>query len=142
VTVLFALLVLALIAVVIVVFLKPPGRSVTGVPPEAAEAQPNTADLLPSPFGVNDLQAVQLPLAIRGYRMADVDALLERIGREWQPRGDLGPPTPPAPPQAFPAAAPPQDLSRPQQLPWPQGQPVVASESPPTPPPSERPTEQ
>jgi len=42
-----------------------------------------------------DLRAVRFPLALRGYRMADVDALLDRLAGQL---ADLVPTDPPAPP--------------------------------------------
>jgi len=39
---------------------------------------------LPStgPLSAEDLRRVRIPLAFRGYRMSDVDALLDRLARE------------------------------------------------------------
>lgn len=34
------------------------------------------------PLTAEDLRRVRFPLALRGYRMADVDALLDRLARE------------------------------------------------------------
>lgn len=34
------------------------------------------------PLAADDLRRVRFPLALRGYRMADVDALLDRLARE------------------------------------------------------------
>lgn len=48
---------------------------------------------LPSsgPLQAEDLRKVRLPLAVRGYRMADVDALLERVAEQWDERSDERP---------------------------------------------------
>ncbi|MDP3893531.1 DivIVA domain-containing protein [Nocardioides sp.] len=34
------------------------------------------------PLGAEDLRRVRFPVALRGYRMADVDALLDRLAAE------------------------------------------------------------
>lgn len=50
-----------------------------------AEAEPDRLVVaLPAdrPLGAEDLRRVRFPLALRGYRMADVDALLDRLARE------------------------------------------------------------
>lgn len=41
---------------------------------------------LPSdrPLGANDLRTVRFPLALRGYRMSEVDALLARLATELE----------------------------------------------------------
>ena len=36
------------------------------------------------PLQPEDLRRVRFPLALRGYRMADVDALLDRLARELE----------------------------------------------------------
>ncbi len=50
------------------------------------------------PLSAEDLRRVRFPLALRGYRMADVDALLDRLAaeREDGPTGP-GPPDGPVP---------------------------------------------
>ena len=40
------------------------------------------------PLGAEDLRRVRFPLVLRGYRMGDVDALLARLARELEERGD------------------------------------------------------
>ena len=40
------------------------------------------------PLEPDDLRRVRFPLAVRGYRMAEVDALLDRLAREMQERHD------------------------------------------------------
>jgi len=99
--VLFAVIALSLVTAVVVLLLRAPGGS-----PVAPTERPLVAELLPTPFGADELQSVRLPLAVRGYRMADVDALLARIAAEWQPR--MAPPS----------------------LPQPQGSPVVPPDAP------------
>ena len=53
---------------------------------ELREAPPDRADLaLPTgPLGASDLEAVRFPMVLRGYRMADVDAVLDRVGGELE----------------------------------------------------------
>ena len=41
------------------------------------------------PLAAQDLRAVRFPLALRGYRMADVDALLARLAAEAESRGGV-----------------------------------------------------
>ncbi len=44
-------------------------------------------DLPPErPLGAHDLRTVRFPLAVRGYRMSDVDALLARLATELEDR--------------------------------------------------------
>jgi DivIVA domain-containing protein len=49
------------------------------------------------PVTADDLRRIRFPLAFRGYRMAEVDALLERLAeeREAEQRGEAGPEAPP-----------------------------------------------
>ena len=55
------------------------------------------------PIGAQDLRTVRFPLALRGYRMSDVDALLARLATELEDR-------PPPPPDADGASGePPRD---------------------------------
>lgn len=44
------------------------------------------------PLGPADLRRVRFPLALRGYRMAEVDALLDRLAAQLEehPGGDAG----------------------------------------------------
>ena len=45
-------------------------------------------DLPPDrPLAARDLRTVRFPLAVRGYRMSDVDELLARLARELEDRG-------------------------------------------------------
>jgi DivIVA domain-containing protein len=59
--------------------------------------------LVPSdgPLGAGDLRKVRFTLAFRGYRMSEVDALLDRLARQLEE-----PDTPPAPEARGDAAAP------------------------------------
>ena len=61
-------------------------------------------DLPPDrPLAAGDLRRVRFPLAVRGYRMSDVDALLARLATELEDR-------PPPPPDADGASGePPRD---------------------------------
>ena len=44
-------------------------------------------DLPPDrPLGAQDLRTVRFPLAVRGYRMSDVDTLLARLATELEDR--------------------------------------------------------
>lgn len=38
------------------------------------------------PLTAGDLRGVRFTLALRGYRMDEVDALLDRVAREWEER--------------------------------------------------------
>ncbi len=58
-----------------------------GAPMAPAHADRPDA-LLPAdrPLGPDDLRTARFSLAFRGYRMSEVDALLERLAREWEAR--------------------------------------------------------
>ena len=58
---------------------------------ELAEAPPDAGDLaLPDgPLRASDVEALRFPLAVRGYRMADVDAALQRLADELAARDRL-----------------------------------------------------
>ena len=49
------------------------------------------------PVTADDLRRIRFPLAFRGYRMAEVDALLERLAeeREAEQREEVDPEAPP-----------------------------------------------
>lgn len=76
-----------------VVALVAAGRMGT-LPPAERDRVP--VDLPPGPLGPEHLRTVRFPLALRGYRMADVDALLDRIATQLQseepvtPTNDIG----------------------------------------------------
>jgi DivIVA domain-containing protein len=58
---------------------------------ELADAPPDAADVgLPDgPLRASDVEALRFPLAVRGYRMAEVDAALERLADELAARDRL-----------------------------------------------------
>ena len=58
---------------------------------ELADAPPDVADVgLPDgPLRAADVEALRFPLAVRGYRMAEVDAALERLAEELAARDRL-----------------------------------------------------
>lgn len=63
------------------------------------------------PLSAADLRRVRFPLAVRGYRMAEVDALLDRLADQLD---TALPPSPsPAPPPPPPAPGDDQDPPRP-----------------------------
>jgi DivIVA domain-containing protein len=51
--------------------------------------------LVPSdaPIGAEDLRRVRFSIAFRGYRMSEVDALLDRLAREREREGEPPPPS-------------------------------------------------
>ena len=51
---------------------------------------PGTGDL-----GPDDIRRVRFSLAFRGYRMSEVDALLDRVARQLEETGEPAPDTPP-----------------------------------------------
>jgi DivIVA domain-containing protein len=55
-------------------------------------------------LGPDDLRRVRFSLALRGYRMSEVDALLARLAHEQELRAAQGPP-PPTDPGAKPSDA-------------------------------------
>ena len=81
--------VLALLGVLAVLFLAAAVATRGGG--ELAEAPPDAADLaLPDgPLRSSDVEALRFPLAVRGYRMAEVDAALERLADELAARDRL-----------------------------------------------------
>ncbi|MEU6097337.1 DivIVA domain-containing protein [Streptomyces sp. NPDC047079] len=78
----FLFLVVALAVVVAAVTLAVVGGGESGPLPEAAPERLD--DPLPPdrPVGRADVDALRFPLAVRGYRMADVDDALGRLGAE------------------------------------------------------------
>ncbi len=69
------------------------------------------------PITAEDLRRIRFPLAFRGYRMAEVDALLERLAEEREAeaarvraRGpvDAAPTSPPSSPPMSPSTSPPK----------------------------------
>jgi DivIVA domain-containing protein len=69
-----------------------------GSMPPAYDDRPDVVLPTDRPIGAQDLRTVRFPLALRGYRMSEVDALLARLATELENRGE--PPAPPAPPGA------------------------------------------
>ncbi|WP_221358381.1 DivIVA domain-containing protein [Streptomyces beigongshangae] len=82
----FLFLVVALVVVVGAVTLSVVGGGDSAVLPEVAPER--LRDPLPPdrPLHSGDLGALRFPLALRGYRMADVDDALDRVGAELAER--------------------------------------------------------
>ncbi|MGW1019557.1 DivIVA domain-containing protein [Streptomyces niveus] len=82
----FLFLLIAMVVVVAAVTLAVVGGGDREVLPEAAREQ--LVDPLPAtrPVGRADIEALRLPVAPRGYRMADVDEVLARLGAELAER--------------------------------------------------------
>lgn len=82
----FLFLVVALAVVVAAVTLAVLGGGENGPLPEAAPER--LRDPLPPdrPVDRADVEALRFPLAVRGYRMADVDDALSRLGAELAER--------------------------------------------------------
>ncbi|MCB9413408.1 MAG: DivIVA domain-containing protein [Actinobacteria bacterium] len=85
--VLFALLVVAVIGSAVLVALKWPQ---TGQLPAPPTDRPPT--MVPDgPLTGADLASVRFPVVVRGYRMEDVDALLDRLGAQLDQAVDQPP---------------------------------------------------
>lgn len=58
--------------------------------PVLAEAPPDAADtgLPPAPLAPEDLSSVRFDLALRGYRMSQVDEVLDRLAAELRARDE------------------------------------------------------
>ncbi|MFB7270327.1 hypothetical protein [Streptomyces sp. NPDC056244] len=82
----FLFLLIAMVVVVAAVTLAVIGGGEHAVLPEAAPER--LVDPLPvtRPVGRADVEALRLPLGLRGYRMADVDDVLGRLGAELAER--------------------------------------------------------
>ncbi|MGW4028089.1 DivIVA domain-containing protein [Streptomyces sp. NPDC004838] len=82
----FLFLLIAMVVVVGAVTLAVVGGGDSAALPEAAPEQ--LVDPLPltRPLGRADVEALRLPVALRGYRMADVDDVLGRLGAELAER--------------------------------------------------------
>lgn len=82
----FWFLLIAMVVVVAAVTLAVVGGGDGEVLPEAAPE--GLVDPLPAtrPVGRADIEALRLPVAARGYRMADVDDVLARLGAELAER--------------------------------------------------------
>ncbi len=82
----FLFLLIAMVVVVAAVTLAVVGGGDSAALPEVAPEQ--LVDPLPQsrPVGRADVEALRLPVAVRGYRMADVDDALGRLGAELAER--------------------------------------------------------
>lgn len=71
--------------------------------PLAPEHGDRVDTLVPAegPVGAADLRRVRFPLVLRGYRMSDVDALLDRLADQLEEASDPAP-TPPIIPSPAP----------------------------------------
>lgn len=75
-------------AILIVIVLGCVGFVAAGRGTPLAEATDDRPDVLvppDRPLGPDDLRRVRFPVVLRGYRMADVDALLARLIAEAEP---------------------------------------------------------
>lgn len=83
---LFIFLLVAMVVVVAAVTLAVVGGGDRAVLPESAPEQ--LVDPLPEtrPVGRSDVEALRLPVSVRGYRMGDVDDVLSRLGAELAER--------------------------------------------------------
>lgn len=79
----FAILVVALMGGVAVVAV---GRG--GSMAEAYDDRPDSRVPADGPLGPADLRAVRFSTALRGYRMSEVDALLDRLAAELEPAAE------------------------------------------------------
>ena len=59
-----------------------------GSMPPAYDDRPDLALPDDRPIGAEDLRRVRFPLALRGYRMSEVDALLARLANELEARSE------------------------------------------------------
>ena len=90
----FAVLVVAVMGAVGVVAA---GRG--GSMAEAWDDRPDVRVQADGPLTASDVRRVRFTTAFRGYRMSEVDALLDRLAEELEARStDPAPPAPPAPP--------------------------------------------
>ena len=60
-----------------------------GSMPPAYDDRPDLALPHDRPIGAEDLRRVRFPLALRGYRMSEVDALLARLANELEARSEV-----------------------------------------------------
>jgi DivIVA domain-containing protein len=51
---------------------------------EVYDDRPDSTVPATGPLAAGDLRRVRFSLAFRGYRMSEVDALLDRLAREWE----------------------------------------------------------
>ena len=64
-----------------------------GSMPPAYDDRPDVVLPTDRPLGAQDLRTVRFPLALRGYRMSDVDDLLARLATELEDRADASGPS-------------------------------------------------
>lgn len=88
-TVVFALLVLAVVVAGVVLVLKSPASS---EPESQAVVAPTIAEAMPTPISAGDLRRVRFPVVFRGYRMDEVDALLNKLAAQLEPPAPTGSP--------------------------------------------------
>jgi DivIVA domain-containing protein len=82
----FLFLVVALVVVVGAVTLSVVGGGEGGALPEAPPERFQDPLPLDRPVHRGDVEMLRFPLAVRGYRMADVDEALSRLGAELAER--------------------------------------------------------
>jgi DivIVA domain-containing protein len=73
---------------------------------EAYDDRPDALVPREGPLRAEDVRTVRFSLALRGYRMSEVDALLDRVARELE----LAEPPPPLPPPSPPPVPPEDDI--------------------------------
>jgi DivIVA domain-containing protein len=79
----FAFVIVALVGAVVVVA---SGRG--GTMAEVYDDRPDSRVQADEPLGPGDLRQVRFSTAFRGYRMAEVDALLDRLASEMETPAD------------------------------------------------------
>jgi len=82
----FAVLIVAAMGAIAVVAA---GRG--GSMAESFDDRPDARVPADGPLTAQDLHRVRFSTAVRGYRMSEVDALLDRLAAELEPRRDTGP---------------------------------------------------
>ena len=82
----FAVLIVAAMGAIAVVAA---GRG--GSMAESFDDRPDARVPADGPLTSQDLRRVRFSTAVRGYRMSEVDALLDRLAAELEPRRDTGP---------------------------------------------------
>ena len=75
---------------------------------EAYDDRPDVQVRAEGPLSADDLRRVRFTLAFRGYRMAEVDSLLDRLAREREQAAAEPAAEPSAGPSAEPSADPPE----------------------------------
>lgn len=91
-TVVFALLVLAVVVAGVVLVVKSPAITEPTAGPGDSGPTETVAAMLPEPISAADLRQVRFPVAFRGYRMDEVDALLNKLAAQLEPPAPTGPP--------------------------------------------------